>query len=154
MSSETTSQFVLGWMTRGLRGLQHPGKALKGKNAGMQHENRSQLLKQGEECCFSPCQCFFLLISEITIEDFQWLFGKRANDFISPAKGREPKLSKTVMYTPKHSDVRRRPNKSSVIIHWPCMCEAPGVIPTTAQQKRNKEEKAHAFHNTSPLSVL
>lgn len=47
-----TSQFVLGLMNRGPGALQHPGEALKEKNAGCGMETEHGFLKQGEELCF------------------------------------------------------------------------------------------------------
>lgn len=106
-----TSQFVLGLMTRGPGALKHSGKAVKGKNAGCRMKTDHSSLKHGGECCFSHCQylCLFLLISEITIKDFQWLFWKCANDFYFSCKRKRTGISKNAVYTQNH-DVRRRPS--------------------------------------------
>lgn len=70
MSSEMTSQFVLGLMNTGPGALQHPGEALKEKNAGCGIKTEHSFLKQREELCFSLCQDLPLLL-ETTIENFQ-----------------------------------------------------------------------------------
>lgn len=73
MSSETTSQFVLGLMNTGPGALQHPGEALKEKNAGCGMKTEHSFLQQGEGLRFSLGQYLplVLLISETAIENFQ-----------------------------------------------------------------------------------
>lgn len=66
-------------MNTGPGALQHPGEALKEKNAGCGMKTEHSFLKQGEKLC--PYLPLFLLISETVIENFQQLFWKCAHDF-------------------------------------------------------------------------
>jgi hypothetical protein len=58
MSAETTSQFVLGKLTKGSA---TPWESFKGKYAGCSGKTAHSSLKRGEECYF-PLQPMFLFV--------------------------------------------------------------------------------------------